>query len=495
MPPPTSPPSGPDEVDARQWNAATLGLPPLEALPEDLLAEMAIEDEAESGGWSISLGAEVAFVQIAARGALPAGPADLGRLLHEESVISRPTLNGLAKLVATDISQLDETSRIGALRSLETHRAWLDGLQQQLLAEIARADTELQWAADEVSTALAIAPATAQARLKDAQQLVDRLPATLRALLDGELSGPKASIITRGSYAVADDLLPVFEDEVLPKVAGLSVRQVSDRVRRAVIRLDSATIEARHQRAVSDRCVRVVDAGDGMSWLTALLPAEQALACYRVLTKNSRHLHGSTVDQRRADLVVAAILNTIDAAPSGGAWSERASSEGASDAGESPVKLHPVVTVTVDLDVLTGLSSASGWLDGYGPITAEHARQIAADESGTWRRLVTDPLTGMALDYGRTRYRPPKPLAELVIARHGTCVFPTCDRPAQQSDLDHTVPFPQGGTNPDNLAPLCRRHHRLKHQTGWTYQQNSDRTVTWTSPSGRTYYNQPPRRW
>ena len=43
---------------------------------------------------------------------------------------------------------------------------------------------------------------------------------------------------------------------------------------------------------------------------------------------------------------------------------------------------------------------------------------IAAD--GTLTRLVTDPLTGTLLDYGRTRYNPPDTLRQFVITRGQT---------------------------------------------------------------------------
>jgi len=64
---------------------------------------------------------------------------------------------------------------------------------------------------------------------------------------------------------------------------------------------------------------------------------------------------------------------------------------------------------------------------------------LAADETGTWRRLVIDPIFGQVIDYGTTRYRPPTHLAELVIARDGTCLFPPCNRPARSCDLDITA--------------------------------------------------------
>ena len=57
--------------------------------------------------------------------------------------------------------------------------------------------------------------------------------------------------------------------------------------------------------------------------------------------------------------------------------------------------------------------------------------------------------------------------------------------------VDHHDPPDEGGppgqTNPQSLAPLCRRHHRAKTFTGWTYQRQRDGTCAWTSPHGRTW--------
>jgi hypothetical protein len=73
---------------------------------------------------------------------------------------------------------------------------------------------------------------------------------------------------------------------------------------------------------------------------------------------------------------------------------------------------------------------------------------LAADESGTWRRLVTDPVTGQLLDYGQDTYRPPKDLAEFVIARDQTCTFPGCERPARLPLRSRSSnPLPRRGFN------------------------------------------------
>ena len=112
---------------------------------------------------------------------------------------------------------------------------------------------------------------------------------------------------------------------------------------------------------------------------------------------------------------------------------------------------------------------------------------------GTWRRLVTDPASGTVLDVGRTRYRPPVGLADLVRARDKTCVFPTCQTPASRCDIDHLTAWSQGGTTSlDNLVVLCQAHHRLKHTPGWALTRDRDSGVlSWHTPD-RTVYRRHP---
>ncbi len=89
-------------------------------------------------------------------------------------------------------------------------------------------------------------------------------------------------------------------------------------------------------------------------------------------------------------------------------------------------------------------------------------------------------------------YRPPPRVAELVTARDGTCRFPSCRRPAERCDLDHTVPFDRGGlTCACNLGAQCRSHHQLKQDPRWTLRQPAPGTFRWTTPAGRTYTSRP----
>jgi hypothetical protein len=56
-----------------------------------------------------------------------------------------------------------------------------------------------------------------------------------------------------------------------------------------------------------------------------------------------------------------------------------------------------------------------------------------------------------------------------VIARDLRCVFPTCDRPERWCDVHHIISWlADGPTAIDNLVLLCRHHHTLVHEAGWS---------------------------
>jgi hypothetical protein len=89
-------------------------------------------------------------------------------------------------------------------------------------------------------------------------------------------------------------------------------------------------------------------------------------------------------------------------------------------------------------------------------------------------------------------YTPPGSLAHLVRVRRRTCTYPGCRRPARRCDLDHTIPWKQGGRTCEcNLHPACRKHHQAKQAPGWHAVQPDPGTITWTTPSGRSYTTRP----
>jgi hypothetical protein len=146
--------------------------------------------------------------------------------------------------------------------------------------------------------------------------------------------------------------------------------------------------------------------------------------------------------------------------------------------------------LVIGLDTLLGLKDRPGELGRYGSVAADIARQMADHALRTsvkacWTVIDDD---GRAVHHGETRYRPGPALRRLVKARDRTCRFPSCRRSAARCDLDHTVPYDQGGpTCLCNLAPLCRRHHRLKQADGWALIQLDEGSLAWLTPSGRTH--------
>ncbi len=94
-----------------------------------------------------------------------------------------------------------------------------------------------------------------------------------------------------------------------------------------------------------------------------------------------------------------------------------------------------------------------------------------------------------------SHYRPSAKLAEFIWMRDMTCRHPGCDRPADLSDIDHTLPWPHGATHPSDLKCYCRIHHLLKtHWSGaggWSDRQFPDGRVEVTTPSGKTFTTKP----
>ena len=78
-------------------------------------------------------------------------------------------------------------------------------------------------------------------------------------------------------------------------------------------------------------------------------------------------------------------------------------------------------------------------------------------------------------------YRPPAALDRFIRTRDPRCTAPGCRAPAHRCDLDHILAYPTGPTCACNLHPLCRRHHRVKHEAGWHVHRDPHGTTTWTT--------------
>jgi hypothetical protein len=162
---------------------------------------------------------------------------------------------------------------------------------------------------------------------------------------------------------------------------------------------------------------------------------------------------------------------------------------------QGPPMPAALVQVTVSLETLLGISREPGELERYGAVSADTARALASAPGALWRWLAYDPGTGALIKTAPRVYQPTAEVRRFVQARDRTCAFPGCTRAARRCDLDHVTRFDHecpetgGATCPDNLVPLCRRHHRIKTAGSFTSTATTPgHSVQWTSwLTGRTY--------
>ena len=416
--------------------------------------------------------------------------------LMSELLCAIPGAATMARLSEIDPYSLNAVDRINYLTALDRQDGWLYALRQRAIAAVAglqpsEGDGPLfgvdEAEREDISTALRLAPATAQSRIDIARTLVNNLPNTCSALATGEISSAHATVIARET-AIAirngapDSVIFEVEQRAISFAELHTPGQLAERVRTDIAKSIPEEFEEIASRATSLRRVSCYNEADGMSTVVAILPAADAQMVMNsieafILRQEQLQRSGKdgdairTIDQKRADALSTICSNFL------------------SEISETvtPQRRPLTVNVTIDLPTLLGLAENPGQLAGYGPIPASVARELASDAK--WKRFITEPQTGNLLDFGRESYEPPQHLKDFLIARDRTCRFPGCRRSALLSDLDHAESWESGGsTSPDNIGALCRRHHRLKTHDGWRIQSFSDGSCTWTSPLGKEFF-------
>ncbi len=129
----------------------------------------------------------------------------------------------------------------------------------------------------------------------------------------------------------------------------------------------------------------------------------------------------------------------------------------------------------------------------FARVEASGRRIVSVDQVREWlhtplTQVVIKPVIDLDDHVHVAQYEVPDRLADQTAERDLTCVFPWCTRPAIHCDDDHVIPYSEGGpTASDNLAPLCRRHHRLKTHSPWSYTVLEPGSYLWSSPHGYQY--------
>ncbi len=340
----------------------------------------------------------------------------------------------------------------------------------------------------ELAAGMRITEHAAAGLIAQAEALVHRYPTVLESLSRARMTVRHAELLVDAVDAVEPDL----RADIVPHAVQLAELQPVGVFRRSMRKLievvHSPTLAERHGVALQARRVIVEPAEDGMAWLLSFMPAVEARAIHGRATAIAKVLaaqdgEARTLDQLRADVVADLLI------------------DGETDVHPTAARgIRATVAVTVPalslLDESGDVVGEPATVEGVGPIPISQARELCGGADG-WMRILTHPETAMVLSVGREQYRPPPAMRRLVRWRADRCMAPGCGIPATRCEIDHTIAWNDGGvTSIDNLAPLCKGHHTVKHHGGSQVRQIDDSggALEWTSPAGRRYRVEPERR-
>ena len=365
----------------------------------------------------------------------------------------------------------------------------------------------------EVAGALTISEGAASRLLVESATLSNDLPLALGALQAGTFSWQHGRIMCNETEGLDPAAAAAFEAHFLDRDApgyarGCPAGELTPGRFRAKARYwrerhHQDSIETRHTKSAKDRRLEYAPDRDGMAWVSAYLPADQAAGIWDRTTAAARAMQGPTesrtLTQLRVDNFASWLLTadhevdgTVDGPPAesvpAGSAHARLMPAGSVPAGDVPSPKAQVL-VTVPVFSLLGLTEEPAMLDGYGSIPASMARRLVADGAGSFLRVLTDPRDGAPLEIGRTSYRLTKPMRQWLRLRDARCTFPACNNHSLDNDADHLLAWSDGGsTGILNLGQTCPKHHRLKHATAWRPGgATRDAPPGWISPSGRSY--------
>jgi hypothetical protein len=302
----------------------------------------------------------------------------------------------------------------------------------------------------------------AREKVRAARALLE-LPGTSAAMARGELSFAKVRALTR----VAS---PTTEGDLLELARGSTAADLERMLRswRLASRKDEVELERlRH----ASRTLSVFPGDDGMVVVKGRLDPEVGAllmraieaagdALYRRETKG--FLPEAEPGQRRADAL--GLLAERAMAAGFGLGDEDGTPISGTRAERYQVLLH-VEAGTLEHDGEPGRSE----LEDGTRVSAETSRRLACDASAVEVRHDGD---GRILDVGRRRRTIPPAIRRALEVRDRGCRFPGCG--SRFCDAHHVVHWADGGeTRLDNLALVCRVHHRLLHEEGFRLELNA----------------------
>ncbi|MEE4024344.1 DUF222 domain-containing protein [Gordonia sp. PKS22-38] len=370
----------------------------------------------------------------------------------------------------------------------------------------------LEQAVAEVGAALTIPPSRARAFIEAGSVLRHQLPFTGATLGAGRIDLPRFLVVVkRTSLCTPEnlDLLDKLMAEAIETREPMSMTRFLAMIDKLIGQNDPAATRRRRELVDKDRniSVRPDRHTPGQARIGGALPADQAAAVDARLNAMAAAVHPGdprTAAQRRADALVALANGATtltcqcedccagsDEIETGADEStvtdsetiESEVTETDTTATSDPGAPRPTFHIVVNLSTLLGHDDDPVFLDGQGVIDADTARALV----GEAKRCYVHPDDANAAQV--ERYAPSRKVADLIRSGELCCSFPGCNNRAFHADVDHSVPHAEGGpTDPRNLKPLCRFHHRIKtFAAGWRDYLDPLGEVFFQSPTGHTY--------
>jgi hypothetical protein len=335
----------------------------------------------------------------------------------------------------------------------------------------------------------------ARERVRAARALV-HLPETGAAMSRGELSFAQVRALTRVAT-------PENEADLLPFAVGSTAAQLERLVRgfRRGSRLDEARREEELHRS---RSFSLFPDDEGMMVVRGRLPADVGALVMKALEAADDALFrqrgpGPLNDpeetraesaRRRADalaLLAERAMGVGFEGPISGSRAER-----------YQVILHVEPETLRAPDPARDGSAGDGEASDPPPpdaprshlhdgtrVSAETSRRHCCD-AGLVR--VTHAADGSLLDVGRRTRTIPPALRRALEVRDRGCRFPRCG--ARFTDAHHVTHWADGGaTSLDNCLLLCRHHHRLVHEGGWSIEWWGTGQPTFRDPRGQLHFD------
>jgi hypothetical protein len=328
----------------------------------------------------------------------------------------------------------------------------VERLQARLLEAVAVWDGRRAWAADGAVDPRAWLTHHTPLTRRDANQLVRtarhlrRHDLTRTALADGDVPVPHVTMLAQAASHGRDELYEEHEKELLELAASVTARDfplVAKRWRAlADDTLTTRDAESVHRR----RFLHVSSTFGGAVAVNGFLDPESGailqagLDAFETFDPPNSPLPRRSAEQRRVDSLVDLVRTALSPRD----------------------EARPGATAHIDITV----GADRRELDGSGPITNDTFERLLCDSRV--QRVLTDS-EHVRVDLGRASRTVTPAQRRALKHRDGGCGFPGCDRPPHWCDAHHLRPWDAGGrTDLDNLVLLCRRHHMLVHEHGWS---------------------------